>query len=562
MFITSEDPTALAHIVGLIGSAGFDEKTSGLVTCRTSIPNLRRLKRIYPDARLERDDHTRETVKKLKAQEDEWIISTERMRAAKAGREDPIDYEFKFTPYSHQRKGFYFMHAGGRSAIFGDCGIGKTAIAAAFIESLVEAGEKGPYLVVCPISIIKQAWLKDIEKFTDLKAMSIYEPSSYKTKEKRIKRLNTEADVYIASFSLVRLMEKELRKKKFKMIIVDESTKIKNGQSQTFRSLRKISWKAERRYIMSGTPAPNGPLDLWSQFYFADEGMTLEPSMVDFRYEYFTKVEVNSTGVGFWVPKRGMANKIYSMISPRAVRFKASECLDLPPQTFAIRELQMTAEQRRVYNEMAESLFVELEGGETVTARIALSKLMKLREITGGFVITDAGEPVEVGSSPKLKELDHLLEQIMASEEHKAIVWVQYRWEARTIIARFKKKYGAAGLYGDLTQRVKDKNIDRFLDDKKARLLVCHPQSAAHGLTLTVAAYSIYYSLSHNFEEYYQSSKRIHRPGQNHPTFYYFLVCANTIDQSLLTCIQDKKNMQDILIDGKVDTRGLVGIRK
>jgi SNF2 family DNA or RNA helicase len=552
----------MAQVANLIGTAQIDESDPTVLKCRASIPNIRRLKRIFPRAKQVQDDDTKAAIALLKEAENNWVIQSEHMRAAKAGREEDLGYEFKFTPYTHQRRGFYFMHASPRSAIFGDCGIGKTAIAASFIESLVEKGEPGPALVICPISIIKQAWLKDIEKFTKLRAVSIYEPSSYKTKQKRLQRLETDADVYIASFSLVRIMEKELRKKRFRTIIVDESTKIKNPQSRTFRSLKEISWKADRRYVMSGTPAPNGPLDLWSQFYFVDEGMTLEPSIVDFRHEYFTRISVGSDGAGFWVPKRNMARKIYTMIEPRSIRFKSSECLDLPEQTFVIRECGMNKEQARVYNDMVEHLFVQLEDGETVTARIALSRLMKLREITGGFVITDRGEPKEIGKNPKACELDDLLEQIMASEEHKGLIWIQYRWEARTLIQRYRKKYGAAGLYGDLSQGVKDANIDRFLEDPKSRLLICHPQSAAHGLTLTVASYSIYYSLSHNFEEYYQSSKRIHRPGQKRPTFYYFLVCENTVDQSLLTCIQDKKNMQDLLIDGRTDPRSLVGIRK
>jgi SNF2 family DNA or RNA helicase len=313
---------------------------------------------------------------------------------------------------------------------------------------------------------------------------------------------------------------------------------------------------------MSGTPAPNGPLDLWSQFFFVDGGMTLEPSIVDFRHEYFVRVGESGNSVGFWVPRQNMSHRIYSMIEPRSIRFKSSECLDLPEQTFVIRECEMNKEQRRVYNEMTENMFTELDDGDTVTSRIALSNLMKLREISGGFVITDTREAKQIGKNPKLEELDNLLEQIMASEEHKALVWIQYRWEAETIIKRFKRKYGAAGLYGAVSQKAKDANITKFLNDPKRRLLVCHPQSAAHGLTLTVASYAIYYSLSHNFEEYYQSSKRIHRPGQKHPTFYYFLTCTDSIDRALLRCIQNKKNVQDILIDGRTDPRSLVGIRK
>ncbi|MHC4647264.1 MAG: SNF2-related protein, partial [Planctomycetota bacterium] len=264
MFIEGGDPELMAQVVGLIGTAKIEDDN--------------------PSAA---DPETRGAIQRLKENENQWVIQAEHMRAAKAGREEDLGYEFNFTPYAHQRRGFYFMHAGPRSAIFGDCGIGKTAIAASFLDSLKERGElDAPALIVCPISIIQHAWIADLKKFTKhLKFISIYEPSSYKRVQKRKARLETEADVYITSFSLLRIMETELRKKRFGTVIVDESTKIKNPQSKTFRALKQVSWKAGRRYVMSGTPAPNGPLDLWSQFFFVDGGMTLEPSIVDFRHE-------------------------------------------------------------------------------------------------------------------------------------------------------------------------------------------------------------------------------------------------------------------------------------
>lgn len=482
------------------------------------------------------------------------------IRRVKKGKYNSTKYSFKFSPYKHQEKGFHFMHAAPRLAIHGDCGTGKTAIAASFSESLIEAGEGGPILVVCPISIIVQSWLKDIEKFTNLKAISIYEPSSYKRKEKREKRLATDADIYIASFSLILLMEKELRKKKFRTIIVDESTKIKNPRSKTFRALLEVAWKADRRYVMSGTPAPNGPIDLWSQFFFIDGGQTLEPSFVDFRNKFYNRIEIGG-GKEFWTPKRHAPAEVNKLIEPVSIRFRASECLDLPKQVFVTRECPMSKEQARVYKDMAEDLFVQLESGEPVTARVAISRLMKLREVTGGFIIDDSGEPHQVGSNPKMSDLDDLLEQALSSGEHKALIWIQYRWEAREILKKYKKKYGARGLYGDIPQKDKDKNIDSFLSEDACRILVCHPQSAAHGLTLTVANYSIYYSLSYNFEEYYQSSKRVHRPGQKKTSFYYFLTCPDTIDETLLSCIQDKKNVQDVIVDGKTSAESILGLQ-
>lgn len=558
------DPILAGQLIQLIGTAHQSEADPNLVRCRCSIPNFQRIKRIMPGIKLADDEQTKAAVKKLKAAEEAWVKENERIRAVKAGREEGLFYNFQFQPYKHQRVGFSFMHACPRGAVFGDCGIGKTAITAAFVDSLIQRGEisvKEPALIICPISIIQQAWIKDFAKFTPVVPISLYEPSMYKRKQKQAARYETKSPVYITSFSQLRLNEKRLREKRFKFIAIDESTKIKNPNTATFRALMKIAWKAKYRYVMSGTPAPNGPIDLWSQFFFLDDGMTLEPSLVDFRHTYYTRIDIGDNA-GFWVPKRGMEAHINKMIEPRAVRFKSSECLDLPEQTFLVREVEATGPQRRIYDEMANNLFAELDDGETVTARVIVSKIMKLREITGGFVIDDSRTEKPIGKNPKMDELDLLLDQALASEDHKAIVWISYRWEARAIINRYKKRYGAAGLYGDVSQKQKDKNVDNFLESPKHRLLVCHPQSAAHGLTLTAASYSIYYSLSHNFEDYYQSSMRIHRPGQKRPTFYYFLTMKDTIDKGLLQCIQKKKNVQDVLIDGSLDPHTLLGIRQ
>ena len=567
MIVRGDNPDIMPLIAALIGSAHIDESDPSVMTCRASINNIRRIKRVVPDAKASTDENTKEAIAHFLAMENDWKQGNGRLASAKSGEAfGPSDYEFSFEPYNHQVLGYHWMHADRQTAIFGDCGIGKTAIAASFLDSLKQMGQIGPEcpaLVVCPIGIIKHAWIADLKKFThNIKFISVYEPSGYKTAFKRMERLETPCDVYITSFSLLQIMEKQLRKKRFKIIIVDESTKIKNPQCKTYRSLREIAWKSEYRYVMSGTPSPNGPLDLWSQFFFLDKGMTLEPSIVDFRHEHFKHIIVNTQGAGFWVPRSGCAKSIYDMVKRRSVRFKASECLDLPEKTFQIREVSMTGKQHKAYVDMAENMFTELEGGETSTARIPLSKLMKLREITGGFVITDSGDATPIGKNPKIDELDGLLEQALASGDHKAIVWIQYQWEARTLLARYKKGYRAVGLYGEIPQRQKDKNITSFMDDPRCKLLIAHPLSAGHGLTLTVASYCVYYSLSHNFEEFYQSSKRIHRSGQKKPCFYYFLVAMDSIDETLVTCIQDKKNMQDLLIDGKTDQRSIVGIRK
>jgi SNF2 family DNA or RNA helicase len=249
------------------------------------------------------------------------------------------------------------------------------------------------------------------------------------------------------------------------------------------------------------------------------------------------------------------------------IRFRTEDCIDLPPRRFILRHVEMNAEQMSVYEDMENMLFAEFEG-QPITARVAAVKLLKLREVTGGFIITDQGKEVPLGKdSPKMVELDDLLEQSIADKlgdsgpPSKAIVWAQYQWECKTLIKRYERRYGAKGLFGGISSGAKDAAIRAFKTDPRCRLLVCHPGSAGHGLTLIEANYIFYYSMSYNFEEFYQSYRRTARQGQTRGMTYYFLVIPDTIDEDLLEAIREKKNLSDLITDGKFSREDLIGKR-
>ena len=250
------------------------------------------------------------------------------------------------------------------------------------------------------------------------------------------------------------------------------------------------------------------------------------------------------------------------------IRFKTDECIDLPPSRTLVRYVSMNKEQADAYEDMEERLYTELEG-EPVTAKVAVGRLIKIRQIAGGFLRTDQGKDVQLGKTiPKMLELDGLLEQSIAEKmgeeglPSKAIIWANYKWECRTLIERYKKKYRARGLFGGISIGAKDKAIYEFDNDPNSRLLVCHPGSVGHGMNFTVANYAFYYSLSHNFEETYQSYRRTLRPGQVRPMSYYFLITQDTIDEELLAANKAKKDLSDLITDGKFDKNSFLNHRK
>jgi len=596
-------------IFSMVGSSNHVKGDPKKISCALSVQNFQKLRSL--GCMLSDDLHTQETVESMKKDWQVYSEETVRGDRVKGGERICLDYKFKMNPYEHQELGLQFLYAMTNPALFGDCGTGKTFIILTYGESLMQT-EKWCFLVVCPVNLIKHVWIKDAAKFTDVSCMGLRQETiarvvvadydkgadrndpAEKAKAKRRASLrNTkllkelyakDADFYVLNPENLRTDPKEKRvkdlmKRKIKegfrwCLVVDESSKIKSRTSRTYKSLKRLRALADNCIIMTGTPSPNGILDLWAQFSLLDGGQTLQRSYTDFRHDTHEQVPIygvtweDSSGAKHtatqWRPKRGAPKSVYTSIKGRVIRFRTDDCIDLPPVRVLVRDVPMSKEQTEVYEDMENMLYTELEG-EPVTAKVAVGKLVKLREITGGFLRTDEGKDVQIGKTvPKMQELDLLLEQSIASKlgdsgpPSKALIWANYRWECKTLVERYKKKYGARGLFGGISAGAKDRAIENFQNDPDARLLVCHPASVGHGLTLTEANYAFYYSLSYNYEELYQSYRRIARPGQDRPMTYYFLVSPDTIDDKLLEAMRAKKNLSDLITDGKFDRKSFL----
>lgn len=594
-----------------IGSTCVSEEGLASSSCALSVQNFRKLRAL--GCKLSDDPHTREVVARLLEQTKIYDADTDQGKKAKAGEALLAGYTFKRPPFKHQEKGWQYLHALKEPALFGDCGVGKTFMVLTFADSLIHWGEKWVFLVVCPVNLIQHVWIEDAAKFSDLRAVSLREgntrmvgadwpvgldrsdPSVRELAKSAAKkrralmlkeRFSQESDLYVINPENIRA-PKDLRivsfckakqKEGYKIcLIIDESSKLKNRTSATYKALKKIRVYCERCIIMTGTPSPNGVLDLWAQFSVLDGGKTIHPSFIDYRAEVAREITLRGlsyTGAGGksipvtkWEPKPGAAHRVYQTIEPRMIRFRTEDCIDLPPRNFIVRDVEMNAEQISVYDDMENMLFAEFEG-HPITARVAASKLLKLREVTGGFIITDAGEEIPLGKdSPKMVELDDLLEQSIADKmgdtgpPSKALIWAQYQWECKSLVKRYAKRYGAKGLFGGISSGAKDAAIHAFKNDPKCRILVCHPASAGHGLTLIEANYIFYYSMSYNFEEFYQSYRRTARAGQSRTMTYFFLVVPDTIDIDLMEAIREKKNLSDLITDGKFSREDLLGKR-
>lgn len=436
--------------------------------------------------------------------------------------------------------------------MFHDMGLGKTRTALEIYKYYRQATPALKLMVVCPLSLINAAWGEDIGKFTPYKYQDLH-------KNKTPDMTN---DIFVINYEALMSLKvceavHNISMMSPTMCVLDESSKIKNHKAKTTKIILSLRDNFKYRLIMSATPAPNSEMEYWSQMCFVNEKI-LSRSFYKFRNEFFHLGRGGQTmipngsylskGQAAEIFKKGWkyeiteANKarLIARISPYCHMAKKDECLDLPETITEKRLLPLRPKQKKAYADMARHFVCEILG-QNIAAQQALTKIMKLRQITSGFLINAEGKAVDIGENPKLKELIELLEQ---AGNRQVTIWAQFHHEIRTI----KKLLGdrAVTMYGETSD--KDAAVDAF-KKSEAQYLIAHPHSAGHGLTFTNCSLQVFYSLDYSHEYHEQARGRIHRAGQLHKCTYIYLLCEGTIDESIYKVLKDKKHETEILED-------------
>lgn len=456
--------------------------------------------------------------------------------------------------YRHQKEAIEFaIRNRGCCAFFHDPGLGKTRTG---LEVFRYYREKHPglhLLVVCPLSLVNAAWGEDIRKFTDLTYSPFKDLKNGELPD--IVIINYEG---LISKKNLPLIESLIWKHPF-MCILDESSRLKNNKSVTTKTLLGLTEYFKYRIIASGTPMPNSELELWGQMNFVQPEL-LHKSFYAFRNTYFHLQRGGVIRQGSRYMSRDELREIFSEgwkytisdenreilmseIKPFTDWVKKEEALDLPEKIDEVREVTLSAQERKAYKEMESTLITEIDGVE-VTAQIVLTKLMKLRQVTSGFLYSPTGSVLQIGGSSKLKELEEVLEELGSQP---VIIWVQFHYEVNAIYGLLSEKYGPnqiATLYSE-TQN-KDTSIKKF-QNGEVRYLIAHPKSAAHGLTFVNCSAMVFFSLDYSFEAHAQARDRIHRIGQSSSCLYVYLIAKNSIDEELLKVLQRKQSLQDVV---------------
>jgi SNF2 family DNA or RNA helicase len=447
-----------------------------------------------------------------------------------------------YTPelFSHQEETRQFGCTTPRVFDMSDAGTGKTR---AWLEVLCHRFKVhgGKALVLAPKSILKTAWADDIRKFAPELTYSIAYANN------RRKAFDADVDIYITNHDAVKWLLKHehqvLKNRGFHTIIVDESTAFKHRTSARSKALAQLVSHFRFRALLTGTPNPNGLLDLWHQVFLLDDGEHLGNSYFRFRNMVCSPKQVGPAANHLrWIDNEGAAEAVADLLDDLTIRHRFEDCVDIPENHEYAVNFELSAKHREAYEKLRQHAILELkEGG--ITAFNAGVLRNKLLQLASGAVYDDEGVT-------RLYDTDRY-ELVLELVEQRPQSIVAFNWKhQRDQLTQLAKQRGLT--YGLIDGSVSAKRRDEIVEHFQAgliRVIFAHPASAGHGLTLTRGTATIWASPVYNAEHYVQFNKRIYRIGQHQRTETLIVTAENTIDEEVSHRLMNKIYKMDDLLE-------------
>jgi SNF2 family DNA or RNA helicase len=437
-------------------------------------------------------------------------------------RSDLHSYQLRAVDFISQRK---------RCALWLDMGLGKSVTTLTAAADLLDGFAVSRVLVIAPLRVANSVWRQEAALWEHLRHLKVQVCTG--TEKARLSALQSQADVYVINRENVPWLVAQYGKRwPFDCVVIDEASSFKNASSQRFKALRKTLPDTEYMILLTGTPSPNGLLDLWSQIYLIDFGNTLGRTMTAYKQRFF---EQDYMGYKF-TPRAGSAEKIHALLRPHVLSMSAADYLQLPDRIDLIERVTLPAAALQAYRDFEKTLLAELPDGEEVEAMSAAVLANKLLQFSNGAMYTDdLGNWSEIHDA-KLEALADLIEQ---NPNENILLAYNYK----TDLVRLQKRFPQA--------RVLDKNPDtvRAWNDGEIELLLAHPASAGHGLNLQRGgSLIIWFGLNWSLELYQQFNARLHRQGQDKPVRVVHLIADDCIDERVMSVLSDKTAMQSALL--------------
>lgn len=467
------------------------------------------------------------------------LKEVERLRSLGIAAPSPIlhyyDWPGQFTPFEHQRMTAAFLTMNKKCLVLNEIGTGKTQSALWAADYLIESGAIKKVLILSPLSTLERVWGDAIFKqFFHRKHVVLHG-----TAAKRKKLLNTEADFYVINHDGFNIIAEDALGV-FDLIIVDEAAVLRNPSTNRYKKFKKWMDKhtGKRLWLMTGTPTPNDPTDAWTL------AQLVESPYVSRTYTAFRDQVMMKVGQWKWVPRADSVETVKNILQP-AVRYTRDECFDLPDTMVQTRKVDLTAEQKKHYTTMMRKLVVEMEQGDgTISAVNEAVKVQKLVQIACGVAYTDDGQDFEVDCSPRVNAVKEVIEEA----GQKVIVFVPLTGTLNMLERELSKNWTVGVVNGAVSSKRRDQIFYDFQHNKDPRVLIAHPATMAHGLTLTSASTVIWYGPITSNEQYVQANGRVERIGKQHASNVVHIE-GTDLEHRMYDRLANKQKLQGLLLD-------------
>lgn len=502
------------------------------------------LKQIFPNLKYGqalRGDQDSEVTSLIEAEERKYLPTAKQVEIT--------DFTFRTTPFWHQKVGFNFMRALDQAACFFEQGLGKAKLGIDLNTWRFRKGQIRRVLTVCPNSVVGQ-WVEEIRvhghpDFSDYVVLD--GPIA-----KRIKKLQEWVAKDSVGFILVNyealrpmqefLLKANARGQLFQKMDLDESSRIKHGQAKRSQAAWRIGATVKYRNIYTGTPITQNGEDIFSQYRFLNAKI-FGPYATAFRGQYLIMGGFENRQVVGYRNFQDFLKKVYAV----AIRFTKDRCLDLPPKVYERRAAKLDDEVSAQYKQFEKECVAKFDGTQ-ISAPLIMTKLMKMSQVTGGFIYEQGADGKRVAThvfkkNPKIDVLEEILDESVGK---KVIVWCRFTQELQAIEALLvSMKLPYVAIHGGVAPDDRGKAVSRFQTDPKCRIFLGQVSTAGMGITLTAASTVVYYSNTYALEDRLQSEDRCHRIGQKNSVTYIDILAetargGRTIDHDVLDVLKGK----------------------
>lgn len=451
-----------------------------------------------------------------------------------------------WEPHEYQKEAVKFLVEKGSAALWLDPGLGKTAIVLSAYRTLRLKGLAKKMLVIAPLRPVHGVWppeAKKWEQFADYSVGVLHGGNKGKV-------LKQNHDIYVINFEGLGWLSSQLNGKDwpFQILTVDEISYMKNTQTQRFKTIKPLLDKFDRRWGLTGSPAPNSLLDIFGPQLILDQGATFGPYISRFRTEYFYP---SGYGGYEWKLQSDGEARIHAALDGKVLRMAALDHLDLPELTYNDIMVDLPPNARKLYDAFENDLTVELNSGN-VTAVNAAVAVMKGQQIANGgsYLDDDGSGNARITTHLHDAKTEAVLDLVEELSGQPCIIGYHFAHD----LERLKAAFPSAPVIGS---GVIGNKLDTIIDDwnsGKIPVLLAHPMSAGHGLNLQGTGHAvIWYSLTWSLEVYEQFIRRLWRQGQKNHIVVHHIMAKDTVDEAIMMAIRRKDKTQQTLLNAVRD---------